>query len=81
MADQSPFNWLPDDIVEITNTSKENFLLQLPSGSQRLDAGWTVRFTGATLDLPQLVELVNAGKLKVERSKRKKFPWQLRSSS
>lgn len=81
MADQSPFNWRPDDIVEITNTSKENFLLELPSGTQRLDAGRSISFTGATLDLPGLAELVNAGKISVDVSKRKKFPWQLRSSS
>lgn len=81
MADNASFSWRPDDIVELSNISKENFLLELGSGSQRLDAGRTVRLTASVLDLPEIVTLVNAGKLKVELSKRKKFPWQLRSSS
>jgi hypothetical protein len=81
MADNPSYTWKPTDIVELTNVSKENFLLQLGSGSQRLDAGRTERFTASVLDLQQIVTLINAGKLKAEISKQKRFPWQLRSSS
>jgi uncharacterized protein (DUF1015 family) len=72
MAGKSTVTWKRSDILEITNVSSENFLLELPSGSQRLDAGRTQRFTGSILDLPQVVTLVNSGKLKVEHWKRKK---------
>ena len=72
MAGKSPFMWKPTDILEITNVTQENFLLQLDSGTQRLDAGRTMRFTASTLDVPQVVVLVNGGKLKVERWKWRK---------
>jgi hypothetical protein len=81
MADHPSYTWNPNDIVELTNVSNENFLIELASGSQRLDAGRTTRFTASALDLPQVVTLINAGKLRAEASKRKKYPWQLRSSS
>lgn len=81
MADNPSYSWKPNDIVELTNVSKENFLLHLGSGNQRLDAGRTVRLTASALDMPEVVTLINAGKVRAEVSKRKRFPWQLRSSS
>lgn len=59
--------WKPDDIVELTNASSENFLLELDSGVMRLDAGRTIRVTGCTLELAQVNALVNAGKIRVEK--------------
>lgn len=59
--------WKPEDIVELTNTSKENFLLELDSGLMRLDAGWTIRATGCALELAQVNALVNAGKIRVAK--------------
>ncbi len=59
--------WKPDDIVELTNASKDNFLLELDSGVMRLDAGRTIRITGCALELAQVNALVNAGKIKVEK--------------
>jgi hypothetical protein len=64
--------WKPDDIVELTNTTKENFLLELDSGVMRLDAGRTVRITGCALELAQVNALVNAGKIKVAKFGRRK---------
>jgi hypothetical protein len=72
MADSSPITWKPTEVLEITNVSDENFLLQLASGSFRLDAGRVQRFTASVLDVPQVVALANTGKLKVERWKRRK---------
>lgn len=59
--------WKPDDIVELTNTSRENFLLEFDSGVMRLDAGNTIRVTGCALELAQVNALVNAGKIKVAK--------------
>lgn len=65
MAKRQPFTWKPSDIIEITNTSAENVLLELDSGLLRLDAGRTLRLTESALQVPQLTALINAGKLKV----------------
>ncbi len=59
--------WKPDDIVELTNTSKDNFLLELDSGLMRLDAGNTIRVTGCALELAQVNALVNSGQIKVAK--------------
>ena len=59
--------WKPDDIVELTNASSDNFLLELDSGVVRLDAGRTIRITGCALELAQVNALVNAGKIKVAK--------------
>ena len=72
MADSSPINWKPTEVLEITNVSDENFLLELSSGPFRLDAGRVQRFTASVLDAPQVVALANAGKLNVQRWKRRK---------
>ncbi len=71
MANKLPFTWKPTDVVEITNTSSENILLELDSGRLRLDAGRTLRVTDCALEQPQLVALVNAGKVKAQAYKRK----------
>ena len=62
----SAITWKPTDIIELTNTSSENFLLELDSGVLRLDAGHTIRITDCALELHQVNALVNAGKIKVE---------------
>lgn len=59
--------WKPDDIVELINTSNENFLLELDSGPMRLDAGRMLRVTGCALELTPVNALVNAGKIKVRK--------------
>ncbi len=64
--------WKPEDIVELTNTTGENFLLELDSGLMRLDAGRTIRVTGCALELQQVNVLVNAGKIQVAKFKPRK---------
>ncbi len=64
--------WKPEDIVELTNTTKENFLLELESGLMRLDAGHTIRVTGCALETQQVNGLVNAGKITVQKFQKRK---------
>jgi len=40
---------MPDDVIEVTNVSDENVLLDLYSGLLRVDAGRTVRLTASAL--------------------------------
>jgi hypothetical protein len=72
MAKQ-PFTWQPEDVIEVTNVSGENFILHLDSGELRLDAGRTLRMTASTLDQHHIVQLVNAGKLQIQD-----FNWKKR---
>ncbi len=66
MSTKSPFTWKPTDVIEVTNASAENILLDLDSGHLRLDVGRTVRLTASALEVPQLTSLVNQGKVKVQ---------------
>jgi hypothetical protein len=59
--------WKPEDIVELTNTTGENFLLELDSGVMRLDAGRTIRVTGCALELQDVNAPVDAGTNKVAK--------------
>ncbi len=67
-----PFTWLPTDVVQFTNISGENLLLDLASGPQRLDADRTMRITASALKQPSIKALVDAGKIKVEPWRNKK---------
>ena len=51
-------------VIEVTNTSAENILLDLDSGPLRLDAGRALRLTANALEQPQLTALINTGKVK-----------------
>jgi hypothetical protein len=73
MANKSPFTWNPTDVITVTNTTGENFLLKLDSGLLRLDAGRTLRLTASAMEQPEFVQLVNQGKVKAE-----KFDWRKR---
>ncbi len=73
MPDQQPFTWKPADVIEVTNTTGENILLELASGLLRLDAGRTVRLTASALEQPQLMQLVRQGKIAT-----RKFDWRKR---
>jgi len=66
MAQKQPFTWNPTAVVEVANASDENILLELESGRLRLDVGRTLRMTASALQQPQLVALVNTGKVKVK---------------
>ena len=66
MSSKSPFTWNPNDIIEVTNASDENILLDLNSGRLRLDIGRTLRLTASALEQHQLTALANQGKVKVQ---------------
>ena len=71
MVTPYPFTWKPSDIVTVTNKSDENLLLELASGPLRLDIGVTRRVTASALQQPRVKALVEAGKLSVEKARRK----------
>lgn len=56
------------DIIVLANTSKENFVLELPSGRYRLDAGRRMRTLRSILNFAQVKALVDGGQLVVEKS-------------
>ncbi len=72
MANKLPITWKNKDIVEITNLTGENFLLDLDSGRLRLDAGRTIRVTDCALEHHHVNALINTGKLRVEPFKPRK---------
>ena len=71
MSTKSPFTWKPTDIIEVTNASDENILLDLDSGPLRLDIDRTLRLTASALEQHQLTALANEGKVKVQLYRRK----------
>lgn len=68
---EQPFTWKPTDVVEVTNASDKNILLDLYSGLLRLDAGRTLRITASALAQLELMALARAGKVKIETYRRK----------
>lgn len=55
----------PDEIVVITNVSQENLSFQLPTGRFRLDLGCSQLVEASFLELPDVQQLIHAGKLTV----------------
>ena len=62
------YTWIekPEDIIVLANRSSQNFILDLPAGRCRLDAGRRMRTLRSILTYPQILALVNEGKLAVE---------------
>lgn len=62
------YTWLedPDDIIVLANRSNQNFILDLPAGRYRLDAGRRMRTLRSILKFDSVMELVQAGKLAIE---------------
>jgi hypothetical protein len=56
----------PKDIIILANKSRNNFILELPTGRYRLDAGRRMRTLRSILKIGQVQTLVNEGKLLVE---------------
>ena len=65
---QDGINWMEkkEDIILLANRSGKNFILELPTGRYRLDAGRRMRTLRSILAIPQVKELVNQGDLAVE---------------
>ncbi len=56
----------PGDIIILVNHTKNNYVLELPSGRYRLDAGRRMRTLKSIMKVSQIKELVSQGKLVVE---------------
>lgn len=66
MADTSLKNtWQssPDDIIILVNNTASNYILELPTGQYRLDAGRRMRTLRTIMKVPQIKALVENGKL------------------
>jgi hypothetical protein len=62
------YTWMenPDDIIVLANRSSQNFILDLPAGRYRLDAGRRMRTMRSILKFESVMELIRAGKLAIE---------------
>jgi hypothetical protein len=56
----------PDQIITLVNRSANNYILDLPSGRFRLDAGRRMRTLQSIMKIQQVQELVDQGNLAVE---------------
>lgn len=56
----------PEDIITLVNRSQHNYILELPSGRIRLDAGRRMRTLRSIMKVQQVKQLVDAGNLAVE---------------
>ncbi len=61
------YTWMedPKEVIILANQSRKNFILDLPAGRYRLDAGRRMRTLRSILDLPQIQALVEQGELAV----------------
>lgn len=55
-----------DDIIMLANRSDKNFVLELPAGRYRLDAGRRMRTLRSILNISQVKELLQQGSLVIE---------------
>ncbi|MFZ1771373.1 MAG: hypothetical protein WAU00_19350 [Caldilinea sp.] len=62
------YTWLqnPDDIIFLANRTRQNFILDLPAGRYRLDAGRRMRTLRSILKHQQIMALVEDGSLTIE---------------
>jgi hypothetical protein len=60
----------PDEIITLVNRSNSNYLLELPSGRVRLDAGRKMRTLRSILKVQQVNDFVNQGILAIESPSR-----------
>lgn len=57
----------PDEIIVLVNKTKNNYILDLPSGRIRLDAGRRMRTLSSIMKVPQVKLLFDQGSLAVEK--------------
>jgi hypothetical protein len=57
----------PSTIIMLVNRTRNNYILELPTGRVRLDAGRRMRTLQSILKIQQVKELVDSGNLAVER--------------
>lgn len=58
----------PDQIIFLINRSPNNYILELPSGRYRLDAGRRMRTIRSIMKIDQVKQLVDQGNLVIERA-------------
>ncbi len=56
----------PDDIIMLVNRTQKNFILDLPAGRYRLDAGRRMRTLRSILKHQQIMALIEDGSLAIE---------------
>lgn len=56
----------PDDIIMLVNRTSRNFILELPAGRYRLDAGRRMRTLRSILKHQPIMALVEDGSLAIE---------------
>jgi len=56
------------DIIVLVNKSRQNYILELPTGRYRLDAGRKMRTMRSILDIQQVKQLVDGGQIAVEKA-------------
>lgn len=61
----------PNDIIVLVNGSHNNYILDLPSGRYRLDAGRRMRTLRSIMKVQQVKQLIDQGSLSVESSAKK----------
>ena len=67
-AAELDYTWIenPDDIIVLVNNTNRNFILDLPAGRYRLDAGRRMRTLRSILKYRQILALVEDGSLTVQ---------------
>ena len=65
-ADAVTWLQIPEDVIVLVNRSERNFILDLPTGRYRLDAGRRMRTLRSILSYPQVIALVDEGQLVIE---------------
>ncbi len=70
MPNDTTPTWMEDkkSIIFLSNKTRNNFILELPAGRYRLDAGRRMRTMRSILDIAQVKELVDKGELAVEKA-------------
>ena len=61
-------SWLEDkeEVIVLANKSDRNYILELPTGVCRLDAGRKIRTLRSILKIGKVQELVTKGQLEIE---------------
>ena len=59
------YDWDPQKFVLVRNKSGQHILLDLPTGSFRLDAGRSFRMTPDIVDVRQVKDLVATGQIEI----------------
>jgi hypothetical protein len=61
----------PNDIIILVNNSHNNYILDLPSGRYRLDAGRRMRTLRSIMKVQEVKQLIDQGSLSIESSAKK----------